>query len=188
MPGDEWQRFANLRLLYAFMHAHPGKQLLFMGGEFAQGREWNHDTALDWYLLENPMNAGIQRLQGDLNTLHRSEPALHEVDFEPRGFEWVEGGDRQNSVVAFLRRGKDPDDFVLAVLNFTPVIREGYRVGVPEAGRYAELLNTDAGVYGGSDVGNGGAVEAEESPSHGRPYSLSLTLPPLGALFSKPAG
>jgi 1,4-alpha-glucan branching enzyme len=187
MPGDEWQRFANLRLYYAFMHAHPGKQLLFMGGEFAQAREWNHDTALDWYLLENGPNAGVQAVQRDLNALHRAEPALHEVDFEPRGFEWVEGGDRGNSVVAFLRHARNPEDHILAVFNFTPVVREGYRVGVPGAGQYAEILNTDAATYGGSGVGNGGVVEAEGTPSHGRPHSVSLTLPPLAALLLKPA-
>jgi 1,4-alpha-glucan branching enzyme len=188
MPGDEWQRFANLRLYLAFMHAHPGKKLLFMGGELAQGREWNHDTALDWHLLGNPLNAGVQALARDLNGLHKSEPALHEVDFEPAGFEWVIGDDRENSVVAFLRRARDPEDFVLAVCNFTPVVGYDYRVGVPRGGAYAEILNTDAEPYNGSGIGNNGQVEAEKVPTHGQPYSVSLTLPPLAAIVLKASG
>ncbi|HSK99623.1 MAG TPA: 1,4-alpha-glucan branching protein GlgB [Rubrobacteraceae bacterium] len=186
MPGDEWQRFANLRTYYAFMYGHPGKQLLFMGGEFAQRREWNHDTALDWDLLDAPPHRGVQTLVRDLNDLYRSTPALHEVDFEPAGFEWLEGGDRQNSVVSFLRRGTRPEDFVIVVCNFTPVVRQSYRVGVPAEGRYEEVLNTDNHRYGGSGVANEGPIEAEPVPASGRQHSLPLTLPPLATVILKP--
>ena len=164
MPGDEWQRFANLRAYYGFMYAHPGKQLLFMGGEFAQEREWDSGSQLDWHLLERgPKNRGVRELVADLNALYRSTPALHQVDFEPGGFEWVEGGDAEQSVISFLRRARSPEDFVLVVCNFTPVVRHGYRVGVPVPGVYAEALNTDDPRYGGSGVSNG-EVEAEEVP------------------------
>ncbi len=186
MPGDEWQRFANLRLYYAFMYAHPGKKLLFMGGELAQEREWDHDAQLDWHLLDRPANRGVQDLVRDVNGLYREEGALHEVDFQTAGFEWIEGSDRERSVLSFLRRGRDPEDFVVAVCNFTPVVRHEYRIGVPRGGGYEELLNTDADRYGGSGVGSG-KLAAEEVPAHGRPHSLSLTLPPLGALFLKPS-
>ena len=187
MPGDEWQKLANLRLYYAFMYGHPGKQLLFMGGELAQYREWNHDTALDWNLLENPAHRGVQTLVRDINALYKETPALYEIDFEPGGFEWIEGGDLENSVISFLRRGRDPEDFVLVVCNFTPIVRRGYRVGAPKAGTYTEALNTDAETYGGSGVGNGGKLEADAFPASGRDYSLELTLPPLAALIIKPA-
>lgn len=186
MPGDEWQKLANLRLYYAFMYGHPGKQLLFMGGELAQYREWNHDIALDWDLLENPAHQGVQTLVRDLNALYKETPALYEVDFEPAGFEWIEGGDQENSVVSFLRRGRNPEDFVLVVCNFTPIVRHGYRVGTPEGGTYTEALNTDAETYGGSGVGNGGKLEAEAIPASGRNYSLQLTLPPLAAVILRP--
>jgi 1,4-alpha-glucan branching enzyme len=185
IPGDEWQKFANLRAYYGFMYAHPGKQLLFMGGEFAQSREWNHDIALDWHLLEEPPHSGVQTLIKDLNTLYAATPALYEVDFEPAGFEWIEGGDRENSVVSFLRRGRRAEDLAIFVCNFTPVVRRGYRIGVPEGGRYAEVLNTDDPRYGGSGVDNARSVVAEEVPAHGRSYSLSLTLPPLAAMILK---
>jgi 1,4-alpha-glucan branching enzyme len=188
MPGDEWQKFANLRLYYAFMYGHPGKQLLFMGGEIAQWSEWNHDAALDWRLLENPMNAGVQAALRDLNALYTGTPALYEVDFEPAGFEWIEGGDRQQSVVSFLRCGRGGDDHAIVVCNFTPVVRHGYRVGVPERGAYTEALNTDATHYGGSGVTNGGDITAENIPASGREYSVSLTLPPLAAVVLKPIG
>ncbi len=188
MPGDEWQKFANLRLYYAFMYGHPGKQLLFMGGEIAQWSEWNHDAALDWRLLENPMNAGVQAALRDLNALYTGTPALYEVDFEPAGFEWIEGGDRQQSVVSFLRCGRGGDDHAIVVCNFTPVVRHGYRVGVPERGAYTEALNTDATHYGGSGVTNGGEITAENIPASGREYSVSLTLPPLAAVVLKPIG
>ena len=190
MPGDEWQKFANLRAYYGFMYAHPGKQLLFMGGEIAQDREWNHDTGLDWNLLDEPLHAGVQSLLRDLNTLYKETPALYEVDFESAGFEWIEGGDKANSVVSFLRRpsGVREEDYAVAICNFTPVVREDYRIGVPSPGTYVEALNTDDEAYGGSGVSNGGPMEAEEVPSHGQPYSLPLRLPPLATMILKRSG
>ena len=190
MPGDEWQRFANLRAYYGFMYTHPGKQLLFMGGEIAQEREWNHDIGLDWSLLDNPLNAGVQGLVRDLNALYRETPALYEVDYEPAGFEWIDGGDKQNSVVSFIRRparGRE-EDYVVVACNFTPTVHEGYRVGVPGEGIFTEALNTDDGAYGGSGVSNGERIEAEEVSAHGRPYSISLTLPPLATMILKRVG
>jgi 1,4-alpha-glucan branching enzyme len=187
MPGDDWHKFANLRVFHAFMYGHPGKKLLFMGGEFGQTREWDHDRSLDWHLLDlGPYHRGLKRLVRDLNTLYRQEPALHQVDFDPAGFSWIDCSDSQQSVVAFLRRARDPQDFVVMVCNFTPVERRGYRVGVPDGGFYRELLNTDARLYGGRDVGNAGGVAAEHAPWHGQPWSLQLTLPPLSALLLKP--
>jgi 1,4-alpha-glucan branching enzyme len=184
MPGDEWQRFANLRLLLGYMAAAPGKKLLFRGGEFGQEREWNHDSSLDWHLLESPLHAGVSHWAADLNRLYRSVPALHELDCDPAGFEWVDLHDAEHSVLAFLRRaGSNGDRTVLVVANFTPVPREGYRLGVPSGGTWHEVANSDAADYGGSGVGNLGAVEAEEAPSHGRPFSLPLTLPPLGIVM-----
>ncbi|MFD0986622.1 1,4-alpha-glucan branching protein GlgB [Methyloligella solikamskensis] len=182
MPGDHWQRFANLRAYYGFMWGHPGKKLLFMGGEFAQEREWNHDHALDWHHLEDRYHRGVQSLIRDLNHLYREAPALHEKDTDPSGFEWVNSTDGENSVLTFLRRaeGKPP---MLVVCNFTPVVRNDYRVWVPEPGTWAERINTDATEYGGSGIGNAGAVQAEAIPCDGRPYSVSLTLPPLATLF-----
>ncbi len=188
MPGDDWRKFASLRAYYGFMYAHPGKQLLFMGGEFGQWREWNHDTALDWDLLDNPMNAGVKAMLRDLNALYKSTPALYEVDFEPAGFEWIEGGDRDQSVVSFLRRGKSPEDVAVVVCNFTPVVRHGFRVGVPSGGSYEEALNTDAEDYGGSGVDNGGIMTAEPVPANGREHSVLLDLPPLATVVLKPAG
>ena len=158
MPGDDWQRFANLRGYFGFMFAHPGKKLLFMGGEFAQWDEWNHAGSLDWHLLQYAPHLGIQRLIADLNRVYRETPALHDVDFEPKGFQWVDAGDRDQSVISFLRRDRDGGDIVLAVSNFTPVVRESYRIGVPEPGLYREVINTDAEDYGGSGVGNLGGV------------------------------
>jgi 1,4-alpha-glucan branching enzyme len=184
MPGDHWQRFANLRAYLAFMWAHPGKKLLFMGGEFAQEREWSHERGLDWHLLDEPLHAGVQGLVRDLNRLLRSAPALHQRDFQPAGFEWIDHADASQSVLAFLRRGHDPGRVVVAVFNFTPVVRHGYRIGVPHGGRYVERINTDSRHYGGSDVGTPlGAVQAQPQPWHQRPYSLELTLPPLAALL-----
>ncbi len=190
MPGDEWQKFANLRAYYGFMYAHPGKQLLFMGGEFGQDREWNHDIGLDWNLLDEPLHAGVQSLIRGLNALYKDTPALYEVDFEPAGFEWIEGGDKANSVVSFLRRPSEmrEEDYAVVVCNFTPVVREDYRIGVPSPGTYIEALNTDDEVYGGSGVNNGGPIEAEEVPSHGQPYSLSLRLPPLATMILRRSG
>ncbi len=186
MPGDHWQKFANLRAYFGFMFTHPGKKLLFMGGEFAQEREWNHDAGLDWHLLDDPLHAGVQGLVRDLNRVYREVPALHRLDCEPAGFEWIDCTDWEKSVIAFLRRGPEPADFAVVVCNFTPVVREGYRIGVPEAGLYRERINTDAAFYGGSGVGNAGAVMADDIACHGRRYSLNLTLPPLATLIFVP--
>ncbi len=189
MPGDDWQRFSNLRLYYTFMYGHPGKKLLFMGGEFGQTNEWYHEASLDWHLLEmGPYHRGLQRLVQDLNGLYRSQPALHQLDFDPRGFQWIDCNNWEGSTVAFLRRARDPEDFLLLVCNFTPVVRSGYRIGVPRGGFYRELLNTDAEIYGGSNVGNGGGVMADAIPYHGHPYSLQVTVPPLAALVLRPEG
>ena len=189
MPGDEWQRFACLRLLYAYQWAVPGKKLLFMGGELAQAREWNHDSSLDWHLQSAPLHAGIGRLLGRLNDLYRTEPALHERDLrpedEPKGFEWVCGDDAEGSTLAFLRRATDGSP-LLVVCNFTPVVREGYVVGVPLGGRWVELFNGDAEEYGGGGIGNLGAVEAREVSAHGRPFSVELRLPPLACVYLRP--
>ncbi|MBP8215365.1 MAG: 1,4-alpha-glucan branching protein GlgB [Propionivibrio sp.] len=184
MPGDYWQKFANLRALYGFMWAHPGKKLLFMGGEFAQWNEWNDAGSLDWNLLDFPQHDGIRALIRDLNTLYRKTPALYEIDFDHHGFEWISANDSDNSIIAFLRRGKDPARVMLCVCNFTPVVREGYRIGAPGPGTYHERLNTDSQYYGGSNVGNPfGRVEAEPTPAHGREWSIALTLPPLATVF-----
>jgi 1,4-alpha-glucan branching enzyme len=183
MPGDQWQRFANLRAYFGFMWAHPGKKLLFMGGEFAQGDEWNHDRSLDWHLLEHPEHRGVQNLVRDLNAAYRTIPALHRRDCEAAGFEWVEMNDREHSVLAFLRHGFDDDSPVLVVCNFTPVPHPGYRVGVPRDGLWRERINTDAADYGGSGMGNLGGVRSEAVAWHGRTHSLVLTLPPLATLI-----
>ncbi len=188
MPGDDWQKFANLRLLFGFMYSHPGKKLLFMGCELAQRNEFWEGAALDWSLESSPPHRGIQRLVADLNGLHEREDALHQVDFEWSGFEWIEPNDAAASVLSFLRRGSDPEKFVVAVCNFTPVMRESYRVGVPRPGFYREILNTDSNYYGGSDVGNSGGVQAEPIPWNDRPYSLNLRLPALAAVYFKPQG
>jgi 1,4-alpha-glucan branching enzyme len=183
MAGEAVQRFANLRLLLASQFAQPGKKLLFMGGEFGQGREWNHDGSLDWHLLGADLHAGVQAWVEDLNRLYRAEPALHAQDCAPGGFEWVDCHDAEKSVLSFLRRGAPSDPPVLVVLNFTPVPRSNYSLGVPRGGFWREALNSDAPRYGGSGLGNLGGVEASPVPVHGRPSSLSLSLPPLGALF-----
>ncbi|HEX9463690.1 MAG TPA: 1,4-alpha-glucan branching protein GlgB [Alphaproteobacteria bacterium] len=183
MPGDRWQKFANLRAYFGFMFSHPGKKLLFMGGEFGQEREWNHDTSLDWHLLSDPLHRGVQDLVRDLNKLYRGSPALHELDCEPPGFEWIEASDTDNSVLSFLRRNRDGDRLVVVVCSFTPVVRRNYRLGVPNAGRYLERVNTDSAIYGGSNVGNAGGVATAQRPSHGRPHSVELTLPPLATLI-----
>ncbi len=186
MPGDRWQKFANLRAYFGFMWAHPGKKLLFMGGEFGQEREWNHDTSLDWHLLENEDHAGLKRLVRDLNTLYRGTNALHALDCDPAGFAWIEGGDVEQSVLAFERRGND-GSLAVVVCNFTPVVRHDYAIGVSQAGVWRELLNTDAAIYGGSNIGNSGGVESSPIPMHGRQASVSLTLPPLATLVLEPA-
>jgi 1,4-alpha-glucan branching enzyme len=183
MPGDRWQKFANLRAYFGFMWAHPGKKLLFMGGEFAQEREWNHDISLDWHLLADPHHAGVRNLIRDLNHFYRRSPPLHERDAEAGGFRWLVSDDSQNSVVAWLRRGNSDRQVVVVVSNFTPVPRMSYRIGVPAKGFYVEAVNTDAEAYGGSNMGNLGGMIAEDVPSHGQPYSLPLVLPPLATLY-----
>ena len=186
MPGDDWQKFANLRLLYGFMFGHPGKKLLFMGDEFGQWSEWNHDASLEWNLLEHPSHAGLKRWVRDLNTLYRGEPLLHTMDFNSAGFEWVDCKDFQRSIISFLRRGQNSNDQLLFVCNFTPVVRQNYRVGVPLEGHWKEILNSDAPLYGGSGQGNFGGLSTVPLPIHGRPFSLNMTLPPLGIVIFRP--
>jgi 1,4-alpha-glucan branching enzyme len=186
MPGDDWQKFANLRLLYGFMFGHPGKKLLFMGDEFGQWSEWNHDASLEWNLLEHPSHAGLKRWVRDLNTLYRGEALLHTMDFNSAGFEWVDCKDFQRSIISFLRRGQNPNDQLLFVCNFTPVVRQNYRVGVPLEGHWKEILNSDAPLYGGSGQGNFGGLSTVPLPIHGRPFSLNMTLPPLGIVIFRP--
>jgi 1,4-alpha-glucan branching enzyme len=186
MPGDMWQKFANLRALYGFMYGHPGKKLLFMGGEIGQWDEWNVDKSLDWHLLEYEPHKGLQRLVKDLNRIYRSEPSLYEVDFDYRGFEWIDFHDVEGSVLSFLRRGKDQDDFTVFVCNFTPVPRTKYRLGVPAPGVYREILNSDSSLYWGSNMGNAGEVSADPIPFQLRTYSINVTLPPLSVLIFKP--
>jgi 1,4-alpha-glucan branching enzyme len=184
MPGDAWQKFANLRAYYGFMWGHPGKKLLFMGCEFAQGAEWSHERSLDWHQLDIPAHAGVQRLVRDLNHFYQATPALYQRDFTPDGFEWIDHHDAANSVLAFVRRGHVDDTFVVVVCNFTPAVRHGYRLGVPQPGVYRERINTDSEHYGGSNVGSPfGEVTAQQWPAHGRPQSISLTLPPLATVI-----
>ncbi|HXW90682.1 MAG TPA: alpha amylase C-terminal domain-containing protein, partial [Terriglobales bacterium] len=185
MNGDEWQKFANLRLLLGYMYAQPGKKLLFMGGEFGQVREWTHDTSLEWHVLKYPFHRGTQAWVEQLNRLYREQPALHELDNDPAGFEWIDCNDNELSTISLLRKGSSSSQQVVVVCNFTPVPRIGYRIGAPRAGWWKELLNSDGEEYGGSGMGNFGQVHAELIPSHGRPCSLNLTLPPLGVLFLK---
>jgi 1,4-alpha-glucan branching enzyme len=184
MPGDDWQRFANLRAYYGFMYGHPGKKLLFMGAEIAQEKEWNHDQSLDWHLLENASHQGIQNLVRDLNNVYRDTAALHELDFSSEGFEWIDWQDADSSVLCWLRRAAD-GDFVICISNFTPLVRKGYRFGVPEAGLYVELLNTDGKRYGGSGVEATDGIQSEQVEAHGRPCSLQMDLPPLATLILK---
>lgn len=189
MPGDDWQRLANLRLLLAYQFMHPGKKLLFMGMEIAQWTEWAHDDALDWKLTNWERHSGMQLLVADLNRIYRSIPALHEFDFDPKGFEWMDCNDWENSILAFIRKGSDPDDLILVACNFTPIPREKYKVGVPKEGFWQEILNSDAKEYGGSGVGNAGAVVTQPIPLHNKKQSLVLKLPPLGLVvfrFKKP--
>ena len=187
MPGDRWQKLANLRSLYAFMWAHPGKKLLFMGQEFAQGAEWSHERSLDWHLLEHGEHAGVQALVRDLNRILKDTPALYEVDFDGRGFQWIEPNDADRNVVAFARAGEDPaQDVLVCVCNFAPVPRPGYRVGLPRSGRWVEALNTDSSFYGGTDTGSLGGVDAEAQPWHDQPCSAELSLPPLGVVWLVP--
>jgi 1,4-alpha-glucan branching enzyme len=188
IPGDDWQKAATLRALYGFMYAHPGKKLMFMGCEFGQDREWNYDHSLDWHLLDQPLHAGLRRFVKDLNRAYASEPAIHEVDFDAAGFQWIDCNDSENSVVSFLRRARNHADFLVAIVNFTPVPRDGYRIGVPAGGPYLEIVNSDSEAYGGSNVGNGGVIFTEPIASHGHEQSLRLSLPPLGFLLLKPGG
>jgi 1,4-alpha-glucan branching enzyme len=188
MPGDDWQKFANLRALYGYMYAQPSKKMLFMGGEFGQWREWAHDGSLEWELLDHPPHAGLRRWVRELNNFYKSEPAMHEWDCDPAGFEWIDCGDAESSVVSLIRRSKTTPAIVLAVCNFTPVPRYSYRLGAPRGGFWIEALNSDAADYGGSNMGNMGGVEAAPVAHHGRPYSLTITLPPLSVSFFKNEG
>ena len=188
IPGDEWQKFANMRLLFGYMYGQAGKKLLFMGGELGQSSEWNHEASLDWHLLDQPLPAGLQRWVADLNRFYRNEPALYERDCEPRGFEWVDCHDSDNNVLSFLRWGRDPQEVILVVCNFTPVVRSDYRLSVPYDGFWQEVLNSDAEVYGGSEQGNLGGKDATPISSHGHPYSTCLTLPPLAVVFFRHMG
>jgi 1,4-alpha-glucan branching enzyme len=186
MPGDVWQKHATLRTLYGYMYGHPGKKLLFMGAEFGQWHEWNHDRSLDWHLLQDPAHASLKRFVQDLNWHYSAEAALYERDFTPDGFAWIDCNDNENSVVSMARFARDRRDCIVMVFNFTPVPRLGYRIGVPEPGHYAEILNSDSGIYGGSNVGNLGGVATEPMASHGFAQSITLTVPPLGCIFLKP--
>jgi 1,4-alpha-glucan branching enzyme len=195
MPGDMWQKHANLRALYGYMFVHPGKKLLFMGGEIGQWREWNHDWQVEWETLGDPRHAGLQRWVRDLNRVYAATASLWDADFDPHGFTWIDCNDHEHSIIALMRKAghsasaaatAGQREFVIAVVNFTPVARYGYRLGVPAPGAYAELLNSDADVYGGSNVGNQGEVVAVAQPSHGHAYSLNLTVPPLGFVLLKP--
>ncbi|MEO6495958.1 MAG: 1,4-alpha-glucan branching protein GlgB [Solirubrobacteraceae bacterium] len=186
MPGDKWQKLANLRCLYAYMWAHPGKKLLFMGQEFAQEQEWSEERSLDWHLLEDPQHAGIQALVRDLNHVYRDEPALWQRDSDPGGFYWIEPNDADRSVVAFARQSAEGERVVVCVCNLTPVPREGYRLGLPRSGSWREVINTDAESYGGANTANLGGIEAEGVPWHSQPFSALVTLPPLGVLWLAP--
>jgi 1,4-alpha-glucan branching enzyme len=185
MPGDNWQKFANLRLLLGYMYAQPGKKLLFMGGEFGQWREWAHDESLEWHLLDYPPHSGLKRWVVDLNRFYQGQPALYELDFEQTGFEWIDCNDVEHSVISLMRKGRSPGDLIVAVFNFTPTTHFNYRIGVPQSGFWRELLNSDAKEYGGSGQGNLGGLEAAPISLHGRPYSLTFALPPLTAVFFK---
>jgi 1,4-alpha-glucan branching enzyme len=185
MPGDLWQKFANLRLLYAYMYAQPAKKLLFMGGEFGQWGEWKHEESLEWHLLQYKLHAGLQSWVADLNRAYRAERALYELDCDPAGFEWIDASDSEQSMLSFTRKARGGDEIIVAVFNFTPVPRHNYRVGVPGAGLWREILNSDSESYGGAGYGNLGSAETQEAPAHGRPHSLNLILPPLGAVMLK---
>jgi 1,4-alpha-glucan branching enzyme len=185
MPGDVWQKHATLRALYGYMFGHPGKKLMFMGSEFGQWREWNVDSSLDWHLLGDPMHQGLLRWVRDVNHTYQREASMHQVDFEPAGFAWIDCNDNDNSVISMIRRARDPQDFTVMLANFTPVPRPGYRIGVPAGGWYRELLNSDGELYGGGNVGNGGGAMADDQPSHGFSHSLTVTVPPLGFVLFK---
>jgi 1,4-alpha-glucan branching enzyme len=183
MPGDEWQKFANLRLLFGYMIATPGKKLLFMGAEFGQRAEWNHDASLDWHQANAPLAQGVQHLVRELNRVYVENPALYARDHDPEGFDWMDANDSRQSTLSFVRRSALADETIIAIFNFTAEPRHDFRIGVDQAGFWHELVNTDAKVYGGSGLGNQGGVHAAAVPSHGRPFSISLTLPPLAALL-----
>lgn len=185
MPGDEWQKFANLRLLYGYMFTHPGTKLLFMGAEFGQSAEWNFEGSLDWHLLQYPYHEGIKKVITDLNELYKTQPALHEKQFSPEGFEWINYSDHQNAVMSFIRKGNKPKEDVIVVCNFTPVVRENYRIGLPKKGKLTEIFNSDSAVYGGSGITNTTKLTIESLPYDGRDYSVALTLPPLGVAVFK---
>jgi 1,4-alpha-glucan branching enzyme len=187
MPGDMWQKFANLRMLYTYMWTHPGKKLLFMGSDFGQWTEWNHESPLPWDLLEYDNHRGVQSLIADLNQLYRKELALFELDFDGHGFEWIDCQSESDSVLCYLRKAVDPNDFLVICCNFTPIIRTGYRVGVPRGGTYREIFNSDSSYYNGSNVGNGLGIDAVDESHQGRPHSLTLDLPPLAAVVLKPS-
>ncbi|EGV50373.1 1,4-alpha-glucan-branching enzyme [endosymbiont of Riftia pachyptila (vent Ph05)] len=187
MPGDEWRRFASLRQLYTYMFTYPGKKLLFMGNEFGQINEWNEASSLDWVLTDTHFHGGLRQLVGDLNRLYREQPALHQLDFESSGFEWIDCHDSSQSVLSYLRKGTDGSQLVV-ILNFTPVPRENYRIGLPQAGSYREILNSDSKFYAGSNLGNDGQIQAEQLPWMNQPHSTVLRLPPLGAIVLKPEG
>jgi 1,4-alpha-glucan branching enzyme len=187
MPGDDWQKFANLRALFGYMYTQPGKKLLFMGGEFGQWREWNHDGQLEWRLLEYTPHQGLQRWVRDLNTCYRGERALHELDCEEGGFQWIDCNDSEQSTLAYLRRGKSTGEMIVVACNLTPVPRQNYRLGVPRGGPWIEILNSDAPLYGGSGQGNLGGVRSVPVACHGHPQSIVVTLPPLGVVLFKPA-
>jgi 1,4-alpha-glucan branching enzyme len=186
MPGDDWRRHATLRALYGYMFAHPGKKLLFMGGEIAQRREWNHDSELEWALLDEPRHLGMQQWVRDLNHHYLNNPSLWQRDYDAEGFSWIDCHDFENSILSFVRRGLAPDAVTVIVVNFTPTARYGYRIGVPKAKAYTERLNSDAEVYGGSNVGNQGRVAVEAHPSHGFTHSIQLTIPPLALVLLEP--
>jgi len=185
MSGDEWQRFANMRTLYAYMYAHPGAKLLFMGSEMGQSSEWNHDSSLDWHLLQYGYHQGIQEELRELNAIYKQEPALYAYSFEQRGFEWVDYNDAHNSVISFLRNGENPEDTLLVVCNFTPAMHEHYRLGVPLAGQWVQVFNSDDSRYGGSNQHNEQPVQSLPEPFHGREQSVTLKLPPLSVVYFK---
>ena len=185
MPGDEWQKFANLRAYYGFMWAHPGKKLLFMGCDFGQWQEWNFDTSLEWAALEASNHQGLQRSVQDLNRLYKNEPALYENDFEASGFEWIDASDTDNNILSFIRKAKSSEEFLVIVSNFTPVSLDAYRIGLPESGDYHEIFNSDSEEYWGSNVGNDKGLSTDLIPMHGYPQSLSLVLPPLATIMLK---
>ena len=185
MPGDLWQKFANLRLLYGYMWTHPGKKLLFMGSEFGQWNEWNCDSSLQWDLLQWESHQGLKKMVGDLNGVYQREPALHQVDYEEAGFEWIDCMSREASILGYIRRAKDPNDFVVVCCNFTPTVHNEYRLGVPESGSYREIFNSDSKYYGGTNVGNGMGITAEPIEAQGRPFSISISIPPMGVTMLK---